>query len=81
MRLSDLCASCTDAAPPRHSDSPLTQTVPQAESLWLHLPLITEMAAFNKRIYTVSKYAFVTIPTYPSGQIGFFVCSNGVPTP
>ena len=27
-------------------------------------------------IFTVAEYAFTTIPTYPSSQIGFFVCSK-----
>ena len=29
-----------------------------------------------KSIFPTVKYAFTTIPTYPSGQIGFIVASN-----
>ncbi|KAJ6618235.1 saccharopine dehydrogenase [Mycena sp. CBHHK59/15] len=38
----------------------------QAECLWLHLPLIKQLP----------EYAFTTIPTYPSGQIGFIVATK-----
>lgn len=30
----------------------------------------------TKHLFPVSEYAFTTIPTYPSGQIGFVVCSK-----
>lgn len=48
----------------------------QAESLWLHLPLIRELRQSTKEIFPVADYAFTTIPTYPSGQIGFVICST-----
>ncbi|KKF93269.1 Spermidine synthase [Ceratocystis platani] len=48
----------------------------QAESLWLHLPLITQLKKDCKSIFPVAEYAFTTIPSYPSGQIGFMVCSK-----
>ncbi|EGN97653.1 hypothetical protein SERLA73DRAFT_92863 [Serpula lacrymans var. lacrymans S7.3] len=48
----------------------------QGESLWLHLPLISELRNMTREIFAVSEYAFTTIPTYPSGQIGFVVCSK-----
>jgi len=48
----------------------------QAECLWLHLPLIKELNAMTKTLFPVAEYAFTTIPTYPSGQIGFAVCSK-----
>ncbi|CAL1703043.1 unnamed protein product [Somion occarium] len=48
----------------------------QAECLWLHLPLIKELRQTTKGIFPVAEYAFTTIPTYPSGQIGFVVCSK-----
>jgi len=28
-----------------------------------------------KELYKTAEYAFTTIPTYPSGQIGFVLCS------
>lgn len=48
----------------------------QGECLWIHLPLITELKNITGGIFPVSEYAFTTIPTYPSGQIGFMVCSK-----
>lgn len=48
----------------------------QAECLWLHLPLIKELVSTVGKIFPVAEYAFTTIPTYPSGQIGFLVCSK-----
>ncbi|KDQ10872.1 hypothetical protein BOTBODRAFT_35823 [Botryobasidium botryosum FD-172 SS1] len=48
----------------------------QAECLWLHLPLIKELGDMAKTLFPVVEYAFTTIPTYPSGQIGFIVCSR-----
>lgn len=48
----------------------------QAECLWLHLPLIKELVATVGKIFPVAEYAFTTIPTYPSGQIGFLVCAK-----
>lgn len=49
----------------------------QAECLWLHLSLIKELKQSTGEIFAVSEYAFTTIPTYPSGQIGFMVCAKG----
>ncbi|KAF3940439.1 hypothetical protein ABW19_dt0204641 [Dactylella cylindrospora] len=46
----------------------------QAENQWLHLPLITELKKSCKTVFPVVEYAYTTIPTYPSGQIGFMVC-------
>ncbi|KAG2113397.1 Saccharopine dehydrogenase-domain-containing protein [Suillus discolor] len=48
----------------------------QAESQWLHIPLIDNLLKSTREIFAVSQYAFTTIPTYPSGQIGFLVCSK-----
>jgi spermidine synthase / saccharopine dehydrogenase (NADP+, L-glutamate-forming) len=48
----------------------------QAECLWLHLPLIKELRTTTRELFPVAEYAFTTIPTYPSGQIGFLVCSK-----
>jgi len=47
----------------------------QAESIWLHLQLIVDMKAFISRIYPRVEYALTQVPTYPSGTIGFFICS------
>lgn len=48
----------------------------QGECQWLHLDLIKKVTDMCKSIFPVVKYAFTTIPTYPSGQIGFIVASN-----
>ncbi|ETS81363.1 Spermidine synthase [Pestalotiopsis fici W106-1] len=46
----------------------------QAESQWLHLPLIKQVKKDCATVFPVAEYGFTTIPTYPSGQIGFMVC-------
>ncbi|XP_052227401.1 spermidine synthase-like [Dreissena polymorpha] len=48
----------------------------QGECLWLHLELIKGMLEFCRSLFPVSDYAYTTIPTYPSGQIGFILCSK-----
>ena len=44
----------------------------QAECLWLHLPVIKEVAGMCKEVFQGGQtaYAYCTISTYPSGQIG-----------
>lgn len=34
------------------------------------------MRHFCKSLFPVVGYAYCTIPTYPSGQIGFMLCSK-----
>ena len=46
----------------------------QAECMWLHLDLISELVTFSRRIFDQSKYCFTCMPTYPGGQIGFMLC-------
>lgn len=46
----------------------------QGESQWLHLPLITKVKKDCEAIFPNVEYAYTTIPTYPSGQIGHMVC-------
>jgi len=46
----------------------------QAENQWLHIDFIKQLKDSCKTIFPVAEYAFTTIPTYPSGQIGFMVC-------
>ncbi|KAK2501451.1 LOW QUALITY PROTEIN: hypothetical protein MC885_000674 [Smutsia gigantea] len=52
----------------------------QGECQWLHLDLIKEMRQFCKSLFPVVDYAYCTIPTYPSGQIGFMLCSKNPST-
>ncbi|KXH64219.1 spermidine synthase [Colletotrichum salicis] len=49
---------------------------PTAENQWLHMPLISKLKKDCKEIFPVAEYAYTTIPTYPSGQIGFMVCTK-----
>lgn len=48
----------------------------QAENQWLHMPLIAELKKSCREVFPTVEYAYTTIPTYPSGQIGFMVCSK-----
>ena len=38
------------------------------------MPLITKLKKECGEVFPVAEYAYTTIPTYPSGQIGFMVC-------
>lgn len=52
----------------------------QAESIWLHLPIIKEVININSTIFKGSiNYAWTSVPTYPSGVIGFMLCSTAGP--
>jgi spermidine synthase len=48
--------------------------VTPAENQWLHVDLIKRLKKACKEVFPVAEYAYTTIPTYPSGQIGFMVC-------
>ncbi|KAK1978188.1 spermidine synthase [Colletotrichum cereale] len=47
-----------------------------SENQWLHMPLICKLKKDCKEIFPVAEYGYTTIPTYPSGQIGFMVCTK-----
>ncbi|CAL5871197.1 uncharacterized protein PFLUO_LOCUS5444 [Penicillium psychrofluorescens] len=49
-------------------------TTQGSENQWLHLSLITDLKKSCNEVFPVAEYAYTTIPTYPSGQIGFMVC-------
>ncbi|KAJ6258867.1 hypothetical protein Dda_5762 [Drechslerella dactyloides] len=49
-------------------------TTQGSENQWLHLSLIERLKKDCRKIFPVAEYAYTTIPTYPSGQIGFMVC-------
>jgi len=53
----------------------------QAESQWYHLEIIKSLAAMCKKVFVggTVQYGYTTIPTYPSGQIGFMVCTKASP--
>ena len=48
----------------------------QGECQWLHLDIIKSVLAKLRSLFPVVDYAYTTIPTYPSGQIGFFMASK-----
>ncbi|CAH0492495.1 unnamed protein product [Peronospora farinosa] len=47
----------------------------QGECLWLHLDLIVDVMTRCQNLFSSVNYSYTTIPTYPSGQIGFIMCS------
>ncbi|KAL5720333.1 spermidine synthase [Ranunculus cassubicifolius] len=52
----------------------------QAESIWLHMDIIEGLVTNCRQIFKGSvNYAWTTVPTYPSGVIGFMVCSTEGP--
>ncbi|CAM8964236.1 unnamed protein product [Rhodiola kirilowii] len=51
-----------------------------AESMWLHTHLIDDMFSVCREIFKGSvHYAWTSVPTYPSGTIGFLLCSTEGP--
>ncbi|WOK92988.1 spermidine synthase 1 [Canna indica] len=53
----------------------------QAESIWLHMHLIEDIVSVCRQVFKGSvNYAWTTVPTYPSGVIGFMLCSTEGPS-
>jgi len=48
----------------------------QAESHWHSLDMIATMSQFLKSIFSKREYAYTSVPTYPTGEIGFWVLSK-----
>jgi len=48
----------------------------QAESHWHSLDMIADMAKFLKSIFAKREYAYTSVPTYPTGEIGFWMLSK-----
>ena len=48
----------------------------QAESIWLHLPLIARMVQCAGQLFPSVAYASASVPTYPSGSIGYLLASK-----
>ena len=46
------------------------------ECQWLHLDLISNVVDQCRKIFASANYAFTSMPTYPSGQIGFILCAK-----
>ncbi|PKA55102.1 Spermidine synthase 1 [Apostasia shenzhenica] len=52
----------------------------QAESIWLHMNIIENIISVCRQVFKGSvNYAWTTVPTYPSGVIGFMLCSTDGP--
>lgn len=52
----------------------------QAESLWLHMHIIQDIFSACRQTFKGSvNYAWTSVPTYPSGVIGFMLCSTAGP--
>nr|BAS21157.1 spermine synthase [Gentiana triflora] len=51
-----------------------------AESMWLHTHLIQHMISHCQEVFRGSvHYAWTSVPTYPSGVIGFIICTTEGP--
>lgn len=48
----------------------------QAESIWFDLDFIADLLKMNRKIFKKVAYASTMTCTYPSGQIGFLICSK-----
>jgi spermidine synthase len=48
----------------------------QGECPWLNLNFIQEMRKFTTEIFVTTEYAYSSVPTYPTGQIGFVLCTK-----
>jgi spermidine synthase len=46
----------------------------QGECMWLHLDLIGESLQMCHTMFSEASYLYTSVPTYPSGQIGFLLC-------
>lgn len=52
----------------------------QAESIWFDLDFIKGLMEVNRKIFKQVEYASIMTCTYPSGQIGFLICSKDLDT-
>ncbi|VAI88835.1 unnamed protein product [Triticum turgidum subsp. durum] len=51
-----------------------------AESMWLHTHLIQDMLSICREVFKGGvHYAWASVPTYPSGVIGFLLCAKDGP--
>ncbi|CAI4231027.1 unnamed protein product [Auanema sp. JU1783] len=48
----------------------------QGECMWLHKQLINHIVRFNRRIFEIVEYGSAAVPTYPSGSMGYLICSK-----
>lgn len=52
----------------------------QGKDQWLHLDLIKETRWFCQSLFPMVAHAYCTVPTYPSSQTGFMLCSKNLST-
>ncbi len=50
--------------------------VTQSESIWYDTELVAKLTNQNKELFPFAAYYYTSIPTYPSGTIGFSFCSK-----
>mmetsp|Transcript_6883 Transcript_6883/g.10232 ORF Transcript_6883/g.10232 Transcript_6883/m.10232 type:complete len:289 (-) Transcript_6883:7-873(-) len=48
----------------------------QGECQWLHVDFIKEVMERAREIFPTVQYAYSTVPSYPSGQLGFIVAAK-----
>lgn len=48
----------------------------QSESIYLYKDIVTRLYGFTKELFAYNGYAFISVPTYPSGAIGVCVASK-----
>lgn len=48
----------------------------QSESMFYDRDTIKRLVDMNKEFYKIVEYYYAMVPTYPSGQIGFTICSK-----
>lgn len=48
----------------------------QGECMWQNIELIKDVLAKAATVFPVVDYAYSCVPTYPSGQIGYLLCSK-----
>ena len=48
----------------------------QGECMWLHVDLIKPLVSSITSVFDTVEYAYCTIPSYPSGQIGFIIATK-----
>jgi len=51
--------------------------VTQCESYFYHTEFVAEIVKLGSKIFPVCGYYYTSVPTYPSGMIGFAFCSKG----
>jgi spermidine synthase len=48
----------------------------QGENVWLHLDLIQPLVQQISKLYTTVELAYASVPSYPSGQLGYIIATK-----